>query len=158
MTKKIYYEKVGRRYVPVAEYDNDLLDSFPKGNHLVMCYPGGSSRRFNIDPNYAAMIAAGRVAEDAISKAVQQASEMRPHNTPITEKQRKAWENLAKAFGSDRYYIEMPSAREIAEEGVKAMQAEADKLLTNPIAKKAFERFVMICELTKDHEAHSTNS
>jgi hypothetical protein len=158
MTKKIYYEKVGRRYVPVAEYDNDLLDSFTKGTHLVQVYPGGSSRRYNIDPNYAAMIAAGRVAEDAISKAVQQASEMRPHNTPITEKQRKAWENLAKAFGSDRYYIEMPSAREIAEEGVKAMQAEADKLLTNPIAKKAFERFVMICELTKDHEAHSTNS
>jgi hypothetical protein len=158
MTKKIYYEKVGRRYVPVAEYDNDLLDSFTKGTHLVQVYPGGSSRRYNIDPNYAAMIAAGRVAEDAISKAVQQASEMRPHNTPITEKQRKAWENLAKAFGSDRYYIEIPSAREIAEEGVKAMQAEADKLLTNPIAKKAFERFVMICELTKDHEAHSTNS
>jgi hypothetical protein len=156
--KKIYYEKIGRKYVPVSEYDNEFLDSFTKGTHLVQVYPGGSSRRYNIDPNYAAMIAAGRVAEDAISKAVQQASEMRPHNTPITEKQRKAWENLAKAFGSDRYYIEIPSAREIAEEGVKAMQAEADKLLTNPIAKKAFERFVMICELTKDHEAHSTNS
>jgi hypothetical protein len=134
------------------------MDSFPKGNHLVMCYPGGSSRRFNIQPDYASLIAASRVAEDAISSAIVKASEMRPHNTPITEKQKKAWENLAKAFGSDRYYIEIPSAREIAEEGVKAMQAEADKLLTNPIAKKAFERFVMICELTKDHEAHSTNS
>jgi hypothetical protein len=44
------------------------------------------------------MIAAGRVAEDAISKAVHQASEMRPHNRPITEKQRKAWEALAKAL------------------------------------------------------------
>jgi len=158
MSKTIFYKKVGRRYIPVSEYDNELLDSFPKGNHLVSVYPGGSSRRFNIDPNYAAMIAAGRVAEDAISKAVQQASEMRPHNKPITEKQRKAWENLAKAFGSDRYYVEIPSAREIAEEGVKAMQAEADKLLTNPIAKKAFERFVMICELTKDHEANHTDS
>ena len=35
--KKIYYEKVGRRYKPVAEYDPDYLDSFPKGSHLVMC-------------------------------------------------------------------------------------------------------------------------
>ena len=61
--KKIYYEKVGRRYVPVSEYDNDFLDSFTKGNHLVMSYPGGTSRRYNVDPNYAAMIAAGRVAE-----------------------------------------------------------------------------------------------
>ena len=34
--KKVYYIKEGRKYVPVAEYDNELLDSFPKGNHLVM--------------------------------------------------------------------------------------------------------------------------
>ena len=120
--KKVFYEKVGRRYVPVAEYDSTYLDSFPKGTHIVMCYPGGSSRRFNIDPALGPMIAAGRFAEDDISKAIVAASEMRPHKNPITEKQRKAWENLAKAFGDERYYIEIPSAREIAEAGVKAMQ------------------------------------
>jgi hypothetical protein len=153
--KKIYYEKVGRRYVPVAEYDNEYLDSFPKGNHLVMCYPGGQSRRFNINPNYAAMIAAGRVAEDAISKAVVKASEMRPHNKPITEKQRKAWEALAKAFDNDRYYIEIPSAREIAEEGLKAMIEEAEKLMTNESVRKAYEHFILLCELTKEKENHA---
>ena len=151
MSKTIFYKKQGRRYIPVSEYDNEYLDSFPKGSHLVQVYPGGSSRRFNIDPAYAPMIAAGRVAEDAISKAVQKASEMRPHNTPITEQQRKAWEALAKAFGNDRYYIEIPSAREIAEEGVKAMAVEAEKLLENPSVRKAYERFLLICELTKDH-------
>jgi hypothetical protein len=149
--KKIYYEKVGRRYKPVAEYDNTYMDSFPKGNHLVMCYPGGTSRRFNIDPNYAAMIAAGRVAEDAISKAVVKASEMRPHRTPITEKQRKAWDNLVKSFGDERYYIEIPSAREIAEEGIKAMMEEANKLMSNPSVKKAYEHFQLVCELTREH-------
>jgi len=136
--------------VPVAEYDNDYLDSFPKGNHLVMCYPGGSSRRFNIEPNYAAMIAAGRVAEDAMSKAVVKASEMRPHNKPITEKQRKAWEALAKAFDNDRYYVEIPSAREIAEEGVKAMMLEADKLMEHESVRKAYEHFMLMCQLTKE--------
>lgn len=150
MTKKIYYEKVGRRYVPVAEYDSTYLDSFPKGNHLVMCFPGGSSRRFNIDPNYAAMIAAARVAEDAISKAVVKASEMRPHRAPITEKQRKAWENLSKAFGDERYYIEIPSAREIAEEGLKAMMEEAEKLMTHESVRKAYDHFMLVCQLTKD--------
>ena len=149
--KKIFYEKKGRKYVPVAEYDNEFLDSFPKGNHLVMCYPGGSSRRFNIDPNYVAMIAAGRVAEDAISTAVVKASEMRPHQKPITEKQQKAWKALAKAFGDDRYYVELPSAREIAEEGVKAMMIEAEKLLENPSVRKAYERFLLVAALTKDH-------
>jgi hypothetical protein len=150
--KKIYYEKKGRRYVPVAEYDSDHLDSFPKGNHLVMCYPGGTSRRFNIDANYAAMIAAGRVAEDAISQAVVKASEMRPHNKPITEKQKAAWEALAKAFGDDRYYVEIPSAREIAEAGVKAMQQEALELMSNPSVRKAWDRFQLICQLTKEKD------
>jgi hypothetical protein len=150
MTKKIYYEKKGRRYVPVAEYDNDFLDSFTKGTHLVMSYPGGSSRRYNIDPAYAPMIAAGRVAEDAISKAIVKASEMRPHNTPITEKQRKAWANLAKAFGNDRYYIELPSAREIAEAGIKALQDEAMMLYSNEAVKKAYDHFILICQLTKE--------
>jgi hypothetical protein len=149
--KKIYYEKVGRRYVPVAEYNEDWMDSFKKGTHLVMVYPGGTSRRYNIDPNYAAMIAAGRVAENAISQAVVKASEMRPHKTPITEKQRKAWDNLTKAFGTERYYIELPSAREIAEQGTKAMMEEADKLMSNPSVKKAYEQFQLVCELTREH-------
>jgi hypothetical protein len=150
--KKIYYEKVGRRYVPVAEYDNDFMDSYTKGNHLVMCYPGGTSRRFNIDPNYAAMIAAGRVAEDAVSSAVVKASEMRPHRTPITEKQREAWDNLTKAFGDERYYIELPSAREIAEAGVRAMQEQALELMKHEAVRQAYEQFQLVCELTKGNE------
>ena len=153
MTKKIYYEKVGRRYVPVAEYDNTLMDSFPKGDHLVMCYPGGSSRRFNINPAYAPMIAAGRVAEDAISKAVVKASEMRPHKKAITEEQKAAWEALAKAFGDDRYYVEIPSAREIAEEGVKAIAIEAEKLLEHESVRKAYDHFMLMCQLVKENNA-----
>jgi hypothetical protein len=149
--KKIFYEKVGRRYKPVYEYDQTIMDAFPKGTHIVMCYPGGQSRRYNIEPNYAAMIAAGRVAEDAISSAVVKASEMRPHNRPITERQKKAWEALARAFGDDRYYVEIPSAREIAEAGVKALQEEALKLMQHESVRQAYEHFQLVCELTKDH-------
>lgn len=148
--KKIYYEKVGRRYKPVAEYDNEYLDSFPKGNHLVMCYPGGSSRRFNIEPALAPMIAAGRYAEDAMSSALVKASEMRPHNKPITEKQKKAWEALAKSFGSDRYYVELPSAREVTEAGVKAMEQEANNLLEHPMVRQAYDEFMATCKLVLD--------
>jgi len=151
MTKKIYYEKVGRKYVPVYEYDNDLLDSFSKGTHLVDVYPGGSSRRYNIDPAYAPMIAAGRVAEDAMSKAISAASEMRPKSTPITEGQRRAWRKLAREFGDDLATLNISSARDIAEAGIKAQMAEVDKLMTNPAVRKAYERFLFIAELTKDH-------
>ena len=99
--KKIFYEKVGRRYRPVHEYDSDLLNSLPKGSHLINVYPGGQSTRYNIDPNYAAMIAAGRVAEDAMSEAIRKASELRPQRTTITPGQKRAWENLAREFDTD---------------------------------------------------------
>ena len=150
--KKIYYTKEGRKYVPVAEYDSDLLDSFSKGTHLVMVYPGGTSRRFNIDPNYAAMIAAGRVAEDAICRAIAKASELRPQRSPITEGQQKAWKNLAKEMGDELCTLYGSSARDCAEAGVKAMMEEAEQLMTNPSVKKAYEHFLLMCELTKDNK------
>lgn len=149
--KTLFYKKVGRRYIPVQEYDNELLDAFPKGTHLVMCYPGGQSRRYNIDPNYAAMIAASRVAEDAICRAISKASELRPQRTPITERQQRAWRKLAKEFGDELCTLHGLSVHDCAEAGVKAMQLEADKLLTNPTVRKAYEKFLFVAELAKEH-------
>jgi len=150
--KKIYYEKRGRRYYPVSEYDSTFLDSFPKGNHLVCVYPGGSSRRFNVEPNHAAMIAAGRVAEDAMCDAIRRASELRPHRSKLTDQQHQAWRNLADAFGDELATLSILSAREIAEAGLQAMQKEADKLLTNSAVKLAYDHFLMIAELSRAQE------
>lgn len=150
MTKTIFYKKAGRRYVPVSEYDNELLDSFPKGTHLVMVYPGGSSRRFNINPNYAAMIAAGRLAEDAISRVLMKASDLRPKRSPVTPEQHAAWEHLVKVFGPEARYLEWPSAREASEKAVEAMQIEAEKLMQNESVRKAYDHFMLMCELAKD--------
>jgi hypothetical protein len=153
--KKIYYERVGRKYVPVSEYDNELMDSFTRGTHLVQVYPGGASRRYNIDPDYAPMIAAGRVAEDAICKAISKAAEMRPKSTPITPAQKDAWEKLAKAFGDQLCTLHGLSTHDCAEAGVKAMMVEAEQLMTNPAVRKAYDRFQLICELTKQHTKES---
>lgn len=154
--KKIFYEKVGRRYKPVSEYDSHLLDSFPKGTHIVICYPGGQSTRYNIDPNYAAMIAAGRVAEDAISKKLMEASEIRmqrpDRERKLTESQKAAWENLVKEFGDSARQLEWPSIRECAEAGVQAMQEEAVMLMSNPSVKLAYEHFQLVCELAKAND------
>jgi len=149
MTKKIYYEKRGRRYYPVMENDYELHDAMPRGNHLIMCYPGGRSTRYNIDPALAPMIAAGRVAEDRMSEAVRKASEMRPRRKELTHDQQRAWTRLNKVMGDDIYTIEVASARDIAEAGLKVMQAEAEQLLTNPAVKLAYEQFLLVCELTK---------
>lgn len=150
--KKIYYVKEGRRYRPVAEYDNDLMDSFHKGNHLVMVYPGGISRRFNIDPALAPMIAAGRYAEDAICAAMMKSSELKPQRTPLTETQKKAWRALADAFGDDLCTLTSGSVRDHAEAGVKAMQQEADQLMSHPAVRDAYEQFQLVCKLVKEQQ------
>jgi hypothetical protein len=151
MTKKIYYEKRGRRYVPVSEYDSDLVDSFPKGNHLIMCYPGGKSVRYNVDPALAPMIAAGRIAEDHMCEAIWKAGELRPKQKELTIEQQRAWKRLIKLLGDDAYALQINSARDIAEAGLKAMQEEADKLLTNPSVRIAYEKFLMVAALTKEN-------
>ena len=152
MTKKIYYEKRGRRYVPVAEYDNDFLDSFTKGTHLVQVYPGGSSRRYNVDPAYAPMIAAGRVAEDAICIALSKATEVRPKRKAMTQSEIDSWNNLIEVWGEEARSLIGPSIREVAEAGVRAMVEEADKLMSNPSVRLAYEKFLMVAELSKENK------
>jgi hypothetical protein len=136
----------------VAEYDSNLINSMSKGNHLVMCYTGGHSIRYDIDPDYAAMIAAGRVAETAMSDAIRTASEMRPKRAAVTEEHRAAWAQLITMFGDDARMLAWPSARDIAETAVQALQEEANKLLTNPAVRLAYDHFQMVAELTKEHE------
>jgi hypothetical protein len=157
--KTIFYKKEGRRYVPVYEYDQTIMDSFPKGTHIVICYPGGQSRRYNIDPAYAPMIAAGRVAEDVISAAIMRATDIRPANkeTKLTDEQLRCWHALSKAFGKENHALQWPSAREACEEAVKAMQIEADKLLAVPSVRKAYEHFLFVAELTKDNKNESNS-
>lgn len=152
MVKKIYYEKIGRRYVPALEYDQTLMDALPKGSHLIQVYPGGKSTRYNVDPNYAALIAASRVAEDALSRAIMKATEIRRQQrhekgTPLTPGQKAAWDKLVEEFGEDAKQLEWASVRECAEAGVTALQEEADKLMHHEAVKLAFDHFVMVCEI-----------
>lgn len=151
--KKIFYEKVGRRYKPVSEYDNEWMDSFSKGTHLVIVYPGGASRRYNIDPNYAAMIAAGRVAEDAICRRIQQETELRPANREIDEETQRKWKKFIATIPEDfRFMFTHGCARDAAEAGIKAMQEEADKLMQHESVRRAFDNFVLMCQLVKERD------
>lgn len=151
--KQLFYKKVGRRYVPVSEYDSELLDAFPKGNHLVMSYPGGASRRFNIDPALAPMIAAGRYAEDAICRKIQEATELRPMNREIDAETQRKWKKFISTIPEDfRFMFSHGSARDAAEAGVKAMQEEADRLMQHESVRKSYDHFMLMCKLVKDNE------
>lgn len=151
--KKIYYEKVGRKYVPVSEYDSDLLDSFRHGNHLVMSYPGGQSRAYNIDPNYAALIAAGRVAQEPMHKAINDAAKMKSDQWDgivLDNEQLEAWNRFVEVMGERGRYVYYNSVHDIAEAGIKALEEEAANLMKHESVKNAYEQFLLVCKLTKE--------
>ena len=151
--KQIFYKQQGRRYVPVSEYDNELLDAFPRGDHLVSVYPGGGSRRYRIDPALAPMIAAGRYAEDAICKKIQEATELRPINREIDEVTQRKWKRFIATIPEDfRFMFTHGSARDAAEAGVQAMQEEAQRLMSNDAVRKAYEQFLLVCKLSKQND------
>lgn len=154
--KKLFYIKQGRRYIPISEYDQDLMSSFPKGTHIVMCYPGGQSCRYGIDPAFAPMIAAGRYAEDAIRFAIHKESEAKPKERPISKRQRAAWEELKSAFGDEFFSLTFSSTHDLAEAGVNAMQEEADKLLKHEAVKQAYDHFMFVAKLAYDENKASS--
>lgn len=147
---KTFYEKVGRKYIPVSEYDSDFSHSLPYGNHLIMVYKNGSTTKTNIDPALAPMIAAGRYAIDSISKAIMDATDIRPSKTPLTVEQINAWNALSVAFGDEKHQLEWPSAYAAADSAISALQDEAMMLLSHPAVKNAYDEFMLICELTKE--------
>ena len=107
------YKKVGRRYRPVAEHEE--WDSYPEGAHLVVCRPGSTMRRFDIDPDRAGLLAAAEPLRDQIMAIVVEKMRMRPTKRPLTLKQRQAWETFKGVMGQDGYLLEYPSVGEIAD-------------------------------------------
>jgi DNA-dependent RNA polymerase auxiliary subunit epsilon len=104
------YKKVGRRYKPVAEHEE--WDSFPEGAHLVVCSPGSTLRRFNIDPDRAGLLAAAEPLREKIRSLVVELHKMR---------------RFQKAIGGEGYWVEYASVGEIADAVVDLIVKEAGK-------------------------------
>ena len=119
------YKKVGRRYRPVAEHEE--LDSYPEGAHLVICQPGSTLRRFNIDPDRAGLLAAAEPLRSQIRALVMDLHKMRPTRRPVTMQQAAAWRRFQKAMGNDGYCVEYASVGEIADAVVDLIVTEAGK-------------------------------
>jgi hypothetical protein len=98
------------------------------------------------------MIAAGRVAQDIICNAISKASEMKASRPPLTDGQIKAWKNLKKEFGDDLMGLQGVSLHDCVDAGMKAMMAEAEKLLNVPAVKSAFDHFLFVAELAKEQK------
>lgn len=146
------YKKVGRRYVEVGEYDREAMDYFPHGDHLVSVRPGNESRRYNIDPALAPLIAAGLYAEDAIVQAIYQAQEIRTMPVKLTKKQQELVNELTASMRRQDSHWLRPGARDAAEAGVQALQAEAQRRMKHPAVKEAYERFLLVAKLCEERD------
>ena len=118
------YKKVGRRYRPVAEHEE--WDSYPAGAHLVVCSPGSTMRRFDIDPDRAGLLAAAEPLRDQIRALVVEFHRMRPTRRPVTMQQAAAWQRFQKTMGNDAYAVEYASVGEIADAVVDLIVGAAE--------------------------------
>jgi len=148
-----FYKKVGRKYVEVSQYDNDLQNALPEGSHLFVVKPGQKSIRYDVDPNFVALIAAGTYAKKAMVDALFKASEMKPKQIPLTSEQVIAWDALKKSFNDDLYSVYYDSADKIANAGIDALIEETKKHLENPSVKKAYEQFLLVYKLTQNESS-----
>ena len=144
-----FYIKKDRRYIPAREYDNEFNDSWPEGTHLTICKPGSRSRRYNIEPALAPMIAAGHTAEDRITKIILDKLTYKPDIPPYTDEQKAAWDHMREAYGEDLCRLTCASIAAAVRAGVKEMINEAAELLENPALQQSYDNFILLSKLTR---------
>lgn len=155
--KQTFYKKVGRRYVAISEYDSELMDGLPQGDHLISVRVGMTSRRYNVDTALAPMIAAGLYAEDAICRRIQEETELRPANREIDEDTQRRWKEFISTIPEEfRFMFTHGSARDAAEAGVKAMQEEAQRRMSHPAVRKAYEDFLLVARLCENQDVRTS--
>lgn len=148
---EVFYKKVGRKYVAISEYDHSVMDSFPYGAHLVLVRKGVTSRKYNVDPAFAPLIAAGAYARDVLADKIVKAGELRPAKT-LSDEQRLLWDQLAASLSDDeKFYVTYGSAYDMSESVINALVEESNKLLENPSVKQAYEHFMLMAKLAIDH-------
>lgn len=147
-----FYKKVGRRYVPVLEHDDELLSSLEEGHHLISAIPGLRSTTHRVDPNHAPVLAVMKVAKEKMLEAMLEASKLRPQAKLLTSEQREAYQRLMDVLGDDKFYLQYDSMNDIIEAGIKTVVEDAAKLMDNETVKESWEHYAVIAELTKKNE------
>jgi hypothetical protein len=152
MSNTVYYKKVGRRYVPVAEYDGDLLSSLPYGAHLVLVQQGMRSTIHNIEPAHAPVIAVMKILRDRLVQEAVKASEIRT-DKKLTPEQQAAFDEFKRRIGEERFYFTYGSIAEMINHGTRFLEEEARKLLENHTVRECWEQYRIAAELVAKHES-----
>lgn len=138
--KYVLYEKRGRRYYPVSEYDPKVTDAFPDGFTMVHVKPGCSSYRYGVSPAVPELLAAARLLEDAMLEAMHTATKYTPEPVPVTEEERVAWKHLEavleKNEGRERRMLRLwgCSAQNMIDAGLKVLETYLKEQMEKPDA------------------------
>lgn len=117
------YRKVGRRYLPLAEWELMQGDQYRKGAHVVICTPGSQLTRYHIKEDRAGLLAALEQHRDVFLDLIRKALEARPSiKEPLTPRQVKAWKAWEKACGH-LYAVETPGVAAAYDALVAAVHA-----------------------------------
>lgn len=146
--RETYYRKVGRRYVPAFELDPTLTDALPIGVHLQVVRPNGMSRRYNVDPNFAAILAAAMLLEDRlvdiIFNAINRLKIDGAYRDVELERELNDVLNRILERGSVAYYA---SGCDVTREVLDVIARKASELMDNPAIKEAYDHFLLTCKL-----------
>jgi hypothetical protein len=107
------FQKRGRRYFPVAEYDPLITESFEYGHHLVSVSPGLKMTTYQVEPEQAPILAALREHRETLAKAIKEASAKRPSSGRLTQRELAAFQVWKEMIGQDAFTILVPSAFDI---------------------------------------------
>lgn len=118
METKTLYEKVGRKYIPVAEYE--CLDYMREGVYTIVVRPGLRTIFRKTWPHLSdEWEAALKMLADKMAKAMCEKSASPVAPKEMTPKQKKAWDAFVSAFKTDRAWL--PSKVDIAEAGASVI-------------------------------------
>lgn len=116
-----YYTKKNGKYIPA--HDPIILDGLPNGSWLVVVEKGCTSCKRYIRPMLPELDAALHYLQEGLCKAMHKVSELRPHSTKMSKKERRAWDAYEKIMGKDMpSYFYYPSLNEIAEKGCEYLK------------------------------------
>lgn len=115
------YQKHGRRYFELGKHIE--FDCYEYGSHLLSVNKWGTSYLRNVDPEKASLLAAMKIAKDAMLEAFMQESDVQAANPPaqITQEQRNLLDKL-EATGFMTTMWVRASAHDIIDAAFKALE------------------------------------
>lgn len=126
------YKKVGRRYVEIGTHE-DAYYHYPNGVHLVWSCPGAVLKKYNINPDDAALLAAAERMRDAMVHAMRSADRPTP-SEELKGVQKEAWEAY-KAIAGDSITLRLQgkSAYDVVDAGIQVALQAAQACKTKPL-------------------------